>query len=1503
MSGVVVDADGTPVSGVRVNRSEACCTTPTVTATTDQDGRFNLPVTRGGTYLEFQVPRTGLRISASFPVDDSGDPTSPVDLGVLRLPRTITKTVRVLDAAGNPLAGAVVTPSQGATLGYYMPDWLDSQVPLVGDIKVNDARQDYSATTNAAGEVQIEVLRVKDDPSFQTRSPSGLPILSIDFVDPATQVKLWTNTSHSTVTDNTHTVTLPGIARVSGVVVDADGTPVSGVRVVRFEQCCAAPTVRATTDQDGRFNLPVTRGGTYLEFQVPRTGLRISASFPVDDSGDPTSPVDLGVLRLPRVITKTVRVLDAAGNPVPGATVSPYLGRVGYYMPDWLDSQVPLVGDIKVNEVQQDYSATTNAAGEVQIEVLRMKDDPSPQTMSPSGLPPLGVSFVDPATQVRLLDGTADSTVTNNTHTVTIDGYVLPKRPDAPGSTSVERGDRAATVTWDPAAGNGATVTRYTVTSTPDARTCTATGATTCTVTGLTNGTAYRFSVVATNVMGDSPASTPSPEVTPAGVPGQVATPTATRGDQRATVTWATPSGNGTPVIGYTVTSTPEDKTCTTAGELTCTVTGLTNGTTYRFTVVATNAVGDSPTSPASPEVVPAGVPDQVATPTAVRGDRSATVTWDPAAGNGATVTRYTVTSTPDAQTCTTTGATTCTVTGLTNGTAYLFTVTATNAIGDSQTSPASPEVVPAGVPDQVATPTATRGDRQATVTWAAASGNGTLVTGYTVTSAPGAQTCTTTGATTCTITGLTNGTAYRFTVVATNTIGDSPASAPALEVTPAGLPDAPAAPVAARGDRSASVSWSAASGNGAPVTGYTVTSTPGAKSCTTSTTSCTVTGLTNGTAYRFTLTATNNVGDSPASDPSGVVTPAGVPDQAARPAATRGDHQATITWSAASGNGAPVTGYTVTSAPGAKSCTTTGATSCTVTGLANGTAYRFTVIATNTIGDSPSSDPSAEVIPAGVPDQVAIPTATRGDRSASVSWAATSGNGTPVTGYTVTSAPGAQTCTTTNATTCTITGLANGTAYLFTVTATNAIGDSQTSPASPEVVPAGVPDQVAQPTATRGDHQATITWTAASGNGTPVTGYTVTSTPGAKTCTTTGATTCTVTGLANGTAYRFTVVTTNAVGDSPNSDPTSEVTPAGVPDQAARPAATRGDHQATITWTATSGNGTPVTGYTVTSAPGAQTCTTTGATTCTITGLTNGTAYRFTVVATNTIGDSQPSPDSGEVTPAGLPDAPAAPAAVRGDRSATVTWAATPGNGALVTGYTVTSIPGAKTCTTTGATTCTVTGLANGTAYRFTVLATNAVGDSPASTPSDGVTPAGVPDQVATPTAAKGDRRASITWRAVSSNSSSVTGYRVVSSPGGRTCTTTGATTCTITGLTNGTVYRFTVTATNAIGTGAPSPLSNAVRPAGPPTRVTKPTGTVKGRAVTIRWKPAASNGAPVLRYVVDRVGGRDISVGATNRQATFRNLKRGVHRFRVIAYNTEGASTASATVVLRVR
>ena len=167
----------------------------------------------------------------------------------------------------------------------------------------------------------------------------------------------------------------------------------------------------------------------------------------------------------------------------------------------------------------------------------------------------------------------------------------------------------------------------------------------------------------------------------------------------QTSVSFAAPLSDGdSPIINYTAIASPGGNigTVSQAGSGTITVTGLTNGTAYTFTVTATNSVGTSAASAASNSVTPATVPDAPTIGTATAGNGQASVPFTaPASDGGSAITSYTATSNPGNITGTISqaGSGTITVTGLTNGTAYTFTVTATNSVGTSAASAASNSV------------------------------------------------------------------------------------------------------------------------------------------------------------------------------------------------------------------------------------------------------------------------------------------------------------------------------------------------------------------------------------------------------------------------------------------------------------------------------------------------------------------------------------------------------------------------------------------------------------------------------------------------------------------------------------------------------------------------------------------------------------------------------------------------------------------------------------------
>jgi titin len=228
-------------------------------------------------------------------------------------------------------------------------------------------------------------------------------------------------------------------------------------------------------------------------------------------------------------------------------------------------------------------------------------------------------------------------------------------------------------------------------------------------------------------------------------------------------------------------------------------VTGLTNGTTYRFVVAAMNASGTGQASLTS-SAVPSSIPDAVQSASAMSSQNSQTfVSWmAPVRTGGIAISGYSVVTSPASSGCTTV-TTRCVIAGLTNGTTYNIIITPLNAngAGPSVSLTATPATVPSP-PVSVSATGAQNGSSLVSLV-ASATNGGSVVTSYTVTAidlstaANGGQNCVLTNPAGpgCTVGGLTNGDVYEFSAVANNSAGSS-ANTLSTPVVPSGAPSAP---------------------------------------------------------------------------------------------------------------------------------------------------------------------------------------------------------------------------------------------------------------------------------------------------------------------------------------------------------------------------------------------------------------------------------------------------------------------------------------------------------------------------------------------------------------------------------------------------------------------------------------------------------------------------------------------------------------------------------------
>jgi hypothetical protein len=977
----------------------------------------------------------------------------------------------------------------------------------------------------------------------------------------------------------------------------------------------------------------------------------------------------------------------------------------------------------------------------------------------------------------------------------------------APGqvtSVTASAGANDATVSWS-APSSGGPATTYTITpyiGTTAQTPTTVTGApapTTAVVSGLAANTTYTFTVQASNTSGSGPVSSQSNAVTltQASPPGAPTGVSAIPASAQALVSWTAPSSNGgNPISSYTITATTSggslsQVTVNNGSATSAVVAGLTNGTTYTFTVAATNSVGTGVASTASSAVTPNDTVFDFSTPSSVdAGDSTPNnlgVEFTPSVNGAVTGVRF-------YKAATNTGTHVGDLWDTSGNLLAQGTFTNETASGWQTLVFSSPVGVTAGT-TYIASYLAPNGHFSMN-----RPGFSSAVTNGPLTALASSSTVLGNGV-------FTNGSTAAFpnhTYQASNywvdvlfnpggTGGGGTATAPGA---PTGVTASPAT-------ASTLVSWTIPSDGGSPITSYKITATPagGTPSSVTvnsgSATSAVVTGLTNGTSYTFTVAATNSVGTGPASSASNAVTPNNTVFDFSTPGTVdSGDStpnnlgveftpsvNGSVTgirfYKAATNTGTHVGSLWTTSGALLAQGTFTNETASgwqtlmlsSPVALTAGTTYIASYLAPN--GHFSMTRPGfASAI-------------TNGPLTAPASSSTAYGNGVYANGTTTTFPTNSYQATN------------YGVDVLFSASG----GGTTTAPGAPTGV-----------TATPASSQARVSWTApASDGGSAITSYTITpyigATPQTPTPVSNGsATSATVTGLTNGTTYTFKVAATNSVGTGSAS--------------AASPAATPG---ATLFDFSTPA--TPDSGDSTANNLGVE-----------VTPSQNGTitGIRFYKAATNTgthVGSLWDSNGNllaqGTFTNETASGWQALTFSTPVSVTAGVTYIASylapsghfslsrPGFASAVTNGPLTAPASSSTAYGNGV-------YANGSTSIFptnTYQATNYWVDilfTPGGT-GGGATAPGAPTGVA---AIPATSQAFVSWSAPASNGgSAITSYTITPYIGSTAQTSLqvnngSATSATVTGLTNGTAYTFKIAATNSVGTGSPSMASSAVTP-----------------------------------------------------------------------------------------
>ncbi len=645
------------------------------------------------------------------------------------------------------------------------------------------------------------------------------------------------------------------------------------------------------------------------------------------------------------------------------------------------------------------------------------------------------------------------------------------------------------------------------------------------------------------------------------------------------------------------------------------------------------------------------------------------------------------------------------------------------------------------------------------------------------------------------------------------------------------------------------------------------------------------------------------------------------------------GNENVVLSWSIPANNGgAAVTGYMVYrgTAPGGQGATLVAplgnVLTYTNTGLTNGVTYYYKVSAVNSDGEGARSN-EAFAIPVTVPTAPQDLVANAGNENVVLSWSIPANNGgAAVTGYMVYrgTAPGGQGATLVaplgNVLTYTNTGLTNGVTYYYKVSAVNSDGEGARSNEA-FAIPVTVPTAPSLISATQGNAQVMLVWTAPSNSGgSIITNYMVYRgmISGSEALLTTigNVLVYTDTGLINGQMYHYKVSAVNDAGEGLWSNHIS-ATPVGPPTVIQNIQANPGDAYVNLTWQFPFSNGgSAITNYEVWRGTSSGTETFLADAHLNLwfndTGLSNGQTYYYVIRAENSQG-SGPSSNEISAIPSQVHTVPTAPqslTATAGNGQIVLNWSVPANNGgATVTNYSIYrgTTPGGETLILTLGNILTYTdrGLTNCQTYYYRVSAVNSIGEGTWSNEFN-ATSATLPTSPQNLQAILGGAYVNLTWQAPSDNGCSViTNYEVWRGTSSGTETFLADAHLNLwfndTGLSNGQTYYYRVRAVNSIGEGPRSSEFNAT-PTTAPTPPRNLQATPGDAYVNLTWQSPVSNGGSVItNYEVWRgtSSGTETFLADAHLNLWFNDtgLSNGqTYYYRVRAVNAQGTGPSSS-------